>query len=258
MVNGILSEERIFRAGLPQGSVLSPSLFLLWTTPLVAELKRFPHCTPCLYADTAVLCAGNTIEAARDRAQQAADALTKWARDSKMIVSGEKTQLLVLSQEARGAEDCCMKVDCKTVQAKETLHLLGATLDRPLHFSPHCRRLCNKIRPRTNHLRQLTGRSWDLDERVLCTVANGYVRGAKEHAAAAWMPATMKANLEILEVEMLAAGQVITGCPISTLGHAVRAEAGIVPTGSQERRTGSMPAGQSALPAIRGLAAHCR
>lgn len=226
-VNGTLSKERIFRAGLPQGSVLSPSLFVLWAAPLVEALKTVPRCSPFMYADdTAALCAGNTIAAARDRAQQAADALTKWAAESKMVVSGEKTQLLVLSQQAKDAP-CKIKVAGKTVEAQETLHLLGVTLDRLLHFGPHCRRLRSKVRPRTNQLRQLSGRSWGLGERLLRSVANGYVRGAMEHAAAAWMPATAKTNLEVLEVEMLAAGRVVTGCPISTPKHAVRAEAGI-------------------------------
>ena len=123
-----------------------------------------------MYADdTAVRCGGNTIERARERAQQAADALTKWARDSKMIVSGEKTQLLVLSQQARDAHGCRIRVAGTPVQAKENLHLLGVTLDRLLHFGPHCRKLRRKTRPRTNHLRQLSGRSWGLDERHLST-----------------------------------------------------------------------------------------
>lgn len=229
-VDGTLSGERTFRAGLPQGSVLSPSLFVLWAAQLTSVLKKVPHCSPYMYADdTAVLCAGNQIETARERAQLAADALTKWARESKMVVSGEKTQLLVLSQNPRDADGCHIKVAGKTVAARETLHLLGVTLDRLLHFGPHCRRLRRQVRPRTNHLRQLSGRSWGLDERLLRTVANGYVRGAMEHAAAAWMPATARTNLQVLEVEMLAAGRVITGCPISTPRHAVRAEAGIVP-----------------------------
>ena len=119
------------------------------------------------------------------------------------------------------------------MEAQETLQLLGITLDRLLHFGPHCRRLRRKVRPRTNHLRQLSGRSWGLDERLLRTVANGYVRGALEHAAAAWMPATAKTNLDVLEVEMLAAGRVITGCPVSTPRHAVRAEAGIAPVAAR-------------------------
>ncbi|KAF0307586.1 putative RNA-directed DNA polymerase from transposon BS [Amphibalanus amphitrite] len=162
-VRGDLSGERVFRAGLPQGSVLSPSLFVLWAAPLVEVIKKIPGCTPYMYADdTAVLCAGNTIEVARERAQRAADALTRWARESKMRVSGEKTQLLVLSQQAKDAKDCRIKVAGSTVEARETLHLLGVTLDRLLHFGPHCRRLRRKTRPRINQLRQLTGRSWGL------------------------------------------------------------------------------------------------
>ena len=47
------------------------------------------------------------------------------------------------------------------------------------------------------------------------------------------MPATAKTNLDVLEVEMLAAGRVIIGCPVSTPRHAVRAEAGIVPVAAR-------------------------
>ena len=233
-VNGALSEERIFRAGLPQGSVLSPSLFVLWAAPLAQALRSVPRCSPYMYADdTAVLCSGNTIEAARESAQDAADCLTNWARKTKMVVAGEKTQVLVLSQNYKDAIDCEIKVGGRTVKAQETLHLLGVTLDRLLHFGPHCRRLRGKVRPRINHLRQLSGRSWGLDERLLRTVANGYVRGAIEHAGAAWMPAAAKTNLEVLEVDMLRAGRVITGCPISTPRHAVRAEAGLTPVSAR-------------------------
>ena len=63
--------------------------------------------------DTAVLCAGNTIEASMDRTQQVADALKKWARDNKTTLSREKTQLLGLSQQAHDADDCHIKVDAR-------------------------------------------------------------------------------------------------------------------------------------------------
>ncbi|KAF0291218.1 putative RNA-directed DNA polymerase from transposon BS [Amphibalanus amphitrite] len=174
-VRGDLSGERVFRAGLPQGSVLSPSLFVLWAAPLVQVIKKIPGCTPYMYADdTAVLCAGNTIELARERAQRAADALTRWARETKMRVSGEKTQLLVLSQQAKDAKDCRIKVAGNTVEAQETLHLLGVTLDRLLRFGPHCRRLRRQTRPRINQLRQLTGRSWGLDPALsACLTGHG-------------------------------------------------------------------------------------
>ena len=229
-VNGALSHERVFRAGLPQGSVLSPSLFLLWAAPLAQALRDIPGTSPYMYADdTAALCAGNTIQVAVERAQRAADALLHWARRSKMTVSAEKTQMLVLSQWHRDAVDCTIKVAGKTIAAGDSVNLLGVTLDRLLHFGPHCQRLRKRVRPRINQLRQLSGRSWGLEEQQLRTVANGYVRGALEHAAAAWLPATPPSHVEVLEREIRAAARVVTGCPRSTPTHALMAEAGLAP-----------------------------
>ena len=97
-LQGRRSGERVYRAGLSQGSVLSPTLSLLWSAPLVSALRALPGTTPLHFADdTSTLCSGNTIAVARERAQLAAYTLVRWARRNKMEVAGQKTQLLVLS-----------------------------------------------------------------------------------------------------------------------------------------------------------------
>ena len=105
------------------------------------------------------------------------------------------------------------------------MKLLGVTLDRTLHFGHHCRALRERTRPRLRQLRKLTGRSWDLEERQLRTIAQGYVRDAMKHAAAAWLPAAFPSHVELLEREMRATARIITDCPLSTPAHAVMAEA---------------------------------
>ncbi|KAF0308789.1 Retrovirus-related Pol polyprotein from type-1 retrotransposable element R1 4 [Amphibalanus amphitrite] len=140
-----------------------------------------------------------------------------------------ETQLLVLSQNAKDAVGCTIKVSGKTVRAGDSLVLLGIEFDRRLQFGAHCRRLRRRVRPRVAHLRRLAGRSWGLDEQALRTVANGYVRGALEHAAAAWLPATAPSHAELIEREMRAAARIVTGCPRSTPTHAVMAEARLAP-----------------------------
>ena len=70
-------------------------------------------------------------------------------------------------------------------------------------------------------------------------MANGYIRGALEHAAAAWLPATPKTNVEILEREMRAAARIITGCIRSAPHLGIMAEAGILPVA--ERRSALAP-----------------
>ena len=64
----VRSRERPFRAGLPQGSVLAPTLFTLWSADLIQELRRVPRTSVFVYADdTATLSAGSSVELARGK-----------------------------------------------------------------------------------------------------------------------------------------------------------------------------------------------
>ena len=68
-INGTRSAERIFRAGLPQGSVLAPTLYILWAADLIEELRKIPSTSVYMYADdTATLSGGATVDLARARA----------------------------------------------------------------------------------------------------------------------------------------------------------------------------------------------
>ena len=130
-----------------------------------------------------------------------------------------------------GADDAQLEVTAGT-----SLRLLGVTFDRLLHFGAHCSELRKKVRPRIAHLRRMTGRSWGLNERQLRVVANGYVRGALEYAAGAWLPAASTSHLELVDRELRAAARVVTGCTMSTPAHALMAEAGL-PTARTRRAT---------------------
>ena len=235
-VNGVRSAERPFRAGLPQGAVLSPTLYTLWAADLVRALNSVPGTTTYMYADdTATLSGSADMEVARKRAQQAADVLVDWCRKWKMVLAGEKSQLLVLSQWAKDASSCAIRVAGATVSAGDSLRLLGVTMDRLLNFGKHVESLHRKVRPRTAQLRKLTGRSWGLQEQQLRTVANGYVRGSLEHAAAAWLPTTAATHVEALDREMRAAARAVTGCTRSTPVDALMAEAGLMPMGVRKK-----------------------
>ena len=235
-VNGVRSRERIFRAGLPQGSVLAPTLYTLWSADLIESLRSVSRTETYVYADdTATLSAGSTLELARSRAQHAADVMVRWAAKWKMTIAGQKTQALVLSQWARDAKDFAIKVAGTPVQGSQHLKLLGVTFDRLLHFGEHCQTLRRKIKPRIAQLRQLTARTWGLREQQLRTVANGYVRGALEFAAGAWLPSASPSHVELIDRELHSAARVITGCPQSTPVAPLLAEAGL-PSADTRRR----------------------
>ena len=196
--------------------------------PLVRVLRTVPGCSPYMYADdTATLCADATIETARSRAQSATDKLVAWARESKMTVSGVKTQVLVLSQWARDTVGLSIRVAGAVVMARETLNLLLAHSLRPPLQTPEGAYPPPPGASATPHRKRLgPGQT---------QTANGYVPGALEHATAAWLPATPPSHVEVLEREMREAARIITGCMHSTTVHALLAETGMTPVA--DRRT---------------------
>jgi len=95
-----------------------------------------------MYADdTATLSSGCDIGLARSHAQEAADAMVRWARKWKMKTAGEKTQALVLSQRYQDARDFSIKVAGVEVAGQPHLKLLGVVFDLSLHFGEHCKQL---------------------------------------------------------------------------------------------------------------------
>ena len=78
-VDGKKSKKVLLKQGVPQGGVLSPSLFILFINDLVAELPR--GISAALYADDLVLwCSEEYATTANYRMQQALDTVYAWAK----------------------------------------------------------------------------------------------------------------------------------------------------------------------------------
>ena len=77
-VDGHESTSREFRCGVPQGSVLEPILFLLYTPPL-ADVMRFHHVKFHLYADDTQI--NLTFESSPDLSEMAKVMMEACVRD---------------------------------------------------------------------------------------------------------------------------------------------------------------------------------
>ena len=69
------SEFKTIHAGVPQGSVLGPVLYLLFTS----DLPQSKNVTTATFADdTAILSVGRTVKEATTKLQEALDAVSAW------------------------------------------------------------------------------------------------------------------------------------------------------------------------------------
>lgn len=141
-VEGTLSQPRLVRAGVPQGSVLGPFLYSLYTN----DIPRSPGVELALFADDTAL-----YTTSRDRSrvgrllQSAANALGDWFRKWRIEVNPEKSVAIYFTRSSRHRGDLRqITLFDRPIPWERSVKYLGVTLDVGLTFKSHIVRVRNR------------------------------------------------------------------------------------------------------------------
>ena len=220
---------RIFKQGVPQGSPLSPLLFIRTLPETIQEAS--PTTDPTAFADDLTL--RNTHpdpQVAALRMQAALTSLEEWCRRNYVTIAPEKTEALLITThpaENKAKLKPHLTICGAPVAYKETVKILGVSIDTTLTLAPHAREAALKMRRRCGGLKTIAAKSWGASTDALRTLYEGYVRPAGAYAAGAWWPFISKTNAEKLEAANYMAARVITGAHAGTNAAATVQEAGL-------------------------------
>ena len=223
-LNNERSRWRIQKNGLPQGSVLSPTLFNIYTNdqPILDGMRSF------IYADDLCVTAQYpTFQEVEQQIEEALGELTHYYRSNSLRANPDKTQVTAFHLRNREAKRS-LQVSWNGVDLEntDTPKYLGVTLDRTLSYKTHIHNTKMKVATRNNLLKKLANSRWGTNARTIRTTALALCYSTAEYAAPVW---ERSAYAHLLNPELNQACRAITGCLRPTNVENLYLLAGIAP-----------------------------
>ena len=136
-VNGAYSSWQELKFGVPQGYILGPLLFNIFINDMFYFIKDTNIAN---YADDSTLyTVERNMEDLLNTLENETSSILNWFRMNEMKPNDDKCHLIVTNQDS-----VSVTLGNDTIEATDSVDLLGTTIDNNLNFNEHINNLCKK------------------------------------------------------------------------------------------------------------------
>ena len=196
-VGSTLSDLQQQEEGVPQGSILSVTLFGVKINNIVKNLNPGVDCS--LYVDDFLICYRsknmNTIER---QLQQCLNKLHTWTTENGFKFSPTKTHCVHFCQLRKHHNDPDLYLNGVQLPVVEDAKFLGVIFDKKLSFIPHIKALRTKCLKALNLLKVLANTDWGADRKVLLRLYRSIIRSKLDYGSIVYGSAK-KSYLQMLD-----------------------------------------------------------
>lgn len=213
--------SRCVLKGLPQGSVLSPILFNLYTHDLYRVVNK--NCNILQYADDICIYSSNACVAqAVSSVNSSLEALSGWLAQHGLDVSPSKSCAIVFCRK-RSMPNVSVKYRNEIIPLVDRTKFLGMILDFNLSGKYHIEHIVNKCDKNINIMRSLSGVWWGGHPYTQKLLYNALVRSLLDFGSFLLSPCS-KASLVLMDNIQVKALRVVLGAMKSSPKQAILVE----------------------------------
>ena len=222
--------------GVPQGSVISPLLFILFMNDF-PTLNNSNIQTSLFADDSAIWKSGRNIKFITIQLQNQLDNIAKWCDKWGLKINTKKTQDLIITHKNLKTKDTpLLHLQKQELKIVDSAKFLGLTFDKRLNWKTHIENIIKKTTPALNLLRSIVSHTWGASKTVLLTLYKSLVRSRISYGSELFYSAT-KQHLEKLDTIQYKALKIVCKAAHSTSLLALQNECGDPPLYIQRLKT---------------------
>ncbi|ANB14594.1 polyprotein of L1-like non-LTR retrotransposon Zorro 3 [Sugiyamaella lignohabitans] len=188
VIDGKRTKERRIATGIPQGSPISPLLFLIYTSPLYPLIKSMGGKVIGFIDDITIYVSSTRYAENTAKLSNILARCHEWATSAHAFIDyGEKLGFMHIAK--RVTPKGCRRLILPTgerIQATGSLRLLGVTIDRQLKFDEHAKSVISKGQSALNIIRRLGGVTRGVTGATMRCLYKSCVRPILEYASPIW------------------------------------------------------------------------
>lgn len=201
-----LSNIRNIQSGVPQGSILGPLLYIIYT----ADIPKDKNTKLYLYADdTAIFAQGNLTKSITCKIQTHLDKITNWSNRWKILFNPDKSESIIFTRKKFILPHGSIQLYNNNIAWKNDIKYLGIHFDKRLNFKKHISQIISKTKRIKAALYPLLNTKSKLNSFNKLTIYKSIIRSNLTHGAPTWITADKNSLKRLDRIQNITLRQII-------------------------------------------------
>ena len=225
-IGSTLSDLHMQENGVPQGSAISPTLFMLLINDILEDTPS--HIRYSLYADDiAIWSVHPDINMAKIGIQNTLDKISRWQDKWGTRFSPNKSNYILFTYK-KIIPTINLTIKGEPIPEAKSTFFLGMNLDSKLKWNKHIQYLADACNKRLNVLRSIQNHNWGADMYSMVKFYKAFIRAKMDYGCHLY-DAAAKTNKKILNTIQNNALRIATGGLHNTQKEFLEAETDVIP-----------------------------